>query len=231
MPLGGNITWTDSSLFTCPIASLFSDGLNGLYGPNSSYTATYGPPFDVSVFQGSITAPCAYLTSSLQFGCTPCPAGTYALIRGQSNGAPGNATNPVCNSCPFGGVCINATVLAQPGYWGAANASSVVSFTLCPSGYCYSSPASCVGMASCAGSRTGTLCGDCMPGYVEAMGSTLCVHASTCASDKALFWPLFVLAMFVEALIQLAFVSDVWNPSAARPDATVKCLLYFYQVR
>jgi hypothetical protein len=72
--------------------------------------------------------------------------------------------------------------------------------------------------------------GDCLPGYVEAMGSTLCVPVSVCAHDKRLFWPLFVLAMFLDAVIQLAFVSDVWNPSSARPDATIKCLLYFFQV-
>jgi hypothetical protein len=69
-----------------------------------------------------------------------------------------------------------------------------------------------------------------MPGYVEAMGSTLCVPVSKCASDKQWFWSLFVFAMFLDAVIQLAFVSDVWNPSSARPDATIKCLLYFFQV-
>ena len=180
--------------------------------------------------QDPIYAPCTFLTSSLQFACTPCPAGTYALTGGYSNGAPGNVTNPSCNACPFGGICVNGGVIAQPGYWGAANASHGVSFALCPSGYCCSSPANCVSMSSCAGSRTGTLCGECLPGYVEAMGSTLCVPVTACVHDKSLFWPLFVLAMFLDAVIQLAFVSDVWNPSSARPDATIKCLLYFFQV-
>ena len=41
-PLGGNITWGDSALFTCPVASRFSDELGGLYGPNGSYNATFG---------------------------------------------------------------------------------------------------------------------------------------------------------------------------------------------
>jgi hypothetical protein len=173
---------------------------------------------------------CTYLASILQFACTPCPTGTYAMTGGYSNGAPDSAINPSCNTCPLGGTCVNGDVIAQPGYWGAANAFETVSFTLCPSGYCCSSSANCVSLSSCAGSRTGTLCGDCLPGYVEAMGSTLCVPVSACASDKATFWPLFVLAMFLDAVIQLAFVSDVWNPSSARPDATVKCLLYFFQV-
>jgi hypothetical protein len=244
VPLGGNIAWGNDTAsfanFTCPIASLISDELGGLYGPVlntfGSYTTLCGSPFDAVVQQGDdadsnpIYSPCLYLASSLQFGCTPCPAGTYALTGGYSNGAPGNVINPSCNPCPFGGTCVNGSVIAQPGYWGAANASDVVSFTLCPSGYCCSSPANCVSMSSCAGSRTGTLCGDCLPGYVEAMGSTLCVHVSACADGKVMFWVLFILAMFLNAVVQLAFVSDVWNPSSARPDATIKCLLYFFQV-
>jgi hypothetical protein len=224
-------------MFICPASSLFSDALGGLYGPVGSYNATFGPPFNTVVQQGNtsqhypIFSSCAiFLASSLQFSCTPCPAGTYALTGGYSNGAPGNATNPSCNTCPFGGTCVTGRVNAQPGYWGAANSSHVVLFAPCPSGYCCSSPSNCVSMSTCAGARTGTLCGDCLPGYVEAMGSTLCVHVTACVSHKRWFWPLFVLAMFSNAVIQLTFVSDVWNPSSDQPDATIKCLLYFFQV-
>jgi predicted outer membrane repeat protein len=240
VPLSGNITWSELSVFTCPVASRFSDELGGLFGPYNAYVAVFGPPFDATAQQGSysngiisVYSPCKFLASSLRYICTPCPAGTYALWGGNSNGAPGNATNPSCNTCPFGGTCVNGNVIAQPGYWGAAraaNAAGVVSFALCPSGYCCSSPVNCVSTSSCAGSRTGLLCSDCLPGYVEAMGSTLCVPVTACTHDKSLFWPLFVLAMFLDAVIQLTLVSDVWNPSSARPDATIKCLLYFFQV-
>jgi hypothetical protein len=244
VPLGGAISWDDTTLVTCPVASTFSDELGGLYGSSvgtrGSYTAQFGSPFDAIVQQGCATSeclfhdpvlgPCSYLTSSLQFACTPCPAGTYALYGGHSNGAPGAATNPTCNTCPFGGTCVNGAVTAQPGYWGAPDAAGVVSFALCPSGYCCSSRASCLSYNSCVGARGGALCGDCAAGYVEAMGSSLCVHKSACTKDKAVFWVLFVLAMFVDAVIQLAFVSDVWSPTSAKPDATVKCLLYFFQV-
>ena len=235
VPLGGAISSDNTTLITCPVASIFSDELGGLYG-SGSYTAYFASPFDAVELQGfdnfgnAIYAPCLYLTSSLQYACTPCPAGTYALQGGYSNGAPGSATNPTCNSCPFGGTCANGAVRAQPGYWGALNDSGVVSFALCPSGYCCDSPVSCTSYSSCAGARIGTLCGDCAAGFVEAMGSTLCVHKSACAEDKAVFWPLFTLGMFADAVIQLAFVSDVWNPSSAKPDATIKCLLYFFQV-
>jgi hypothetical protein len=241
IPLGGAISWNDVTKISCPIASLLSDELGGLYGPSfgcrGSYPAYFGPPFVSSVQQGvdnndnPIFGSCTYLTSSLQFACTPCPAGTYALYGGYSNGAPGSATNPTCSSCPFGGSCINGSVSAQPGYWGAPSTSGVVAFALCPSGYCCSSRVNCVTYNSCAGARTGVLCGDCAPGYVEAIGSSLCVHKSACARGKALFWSIFVVAMFLDAMIQLAFVSDVWNPSAVKPDATIKCLLYFLQVQ
>jgi hypothetical protein len=212
------VIWNDSSLFMCAISTLFSDELGGLYGSYGSF------PTPFIGFQS-----CDYLVSMVQFGCVQCPFPLQARGQGHSNGDPSNITNPYCFSCPFGASCYGGVVVAQPGYWGVTDDYGAPSFVLCPSGYCCSSSANCLSLSSCAGSRTGTLCGECLPGYVEAMGSTLCVPVTKCAADKAIFWPLFVFAMFLDAVIQLTFVSRVWNPSPARPDATFKCLLYFFQ--
>jgi hypothetical protein len=162
-----------------------------------------------------------------------CPVGTYALRGGFSTGQAGQANNPTCEQCPFGGTCSEGSVLAQPGYWGASTSDNTVAFVMCPSGYCCDDVTSCVSIASgsCAGNREGILCAECALGFVEAIGSTACVHISACREDKPLFWVLFTIGVFVDAFVQLVFVSEVWNPSAVPPDATIKCLIYFYQVR
>jgi hypothetical protein len=75
------------------------------------------------------------------------------------------------------------------------------------------------------------LCGQCLDGYVEAVGSVACVPVTQCDSDVVLLWPLFVVGIMIAAALQLAVVSDVWCPSRSFPRGKVKLMIYFFQVR
>ena len=142
----------------------------------------------------------------------------YSVQAGSSDGRPGNGgVSPInCFPCPFGGSCDDGRIVAVDGFWGGGYPKIV--FTVCPNGYCCSSTTDdgdvswpCSAVNSCGNYRTGMLCGDCMNGTVESIGSALCVPLANCDSDLALFWPLLVLGLFLSAVLQLVFVSDVWT--------------------
>lgn len=193
----------------CPQASRFGDAFGGLYGPNA-YNSIFSYPWNQTDPDNGLAQPCPYLTSTLQFGCTACPSGTYSLSFGRSNGTAGAALNPDCFLCPFGAVCTGAGgIIAQPGYWGSVTHSGYVNFTVCPSGYCCNDVATCTSMDSCFGNRTGLLCGECLPGFTQSVDSTACVPTSACARDMLLFWPLAVVGILLAAFLQLLLVSDL----------------------
>jgi hypothetical protein len=193
VPLAGNITFSGASALYCPTGSNFNDSMGGLYGPNGSYLAlsTFCENAEVGVV----------LVSSLEFTCNVCPRGQYLLRAGSSDGTPSQSSHFPWQLCPAGAVCEDSGVMAVPGYWGApdvatsAGASSPIrspaprgtaSFVVCPEGYCCSGipPWPCSSMGSCSGHRTGALCGDCAPQYVESLGSGQCTPRSSCASDR-----------------------------------------------
>ena len=229
IPLAANISRDGSTLFTCPTASTFNDAFGGLYGVNGSYDALYPAPWNA--VGGTAVKPCPYKTSTLQFGCAACAIGTYSLSGDTCSGAPGAHGNISCLACPFGGACSNGSVVAAPGYWGAGDAR--VSFTVCPVGYCCTGSADspCASMRSCAGYRTGQLCGDCSPGYTEGVGSSSCVAEHHCKHDKYVFWPLLVAGVFLSAALLLLVASDVLIPRFTYLNSRVKSIVYFFQVR
>lgn len=211
VPLASEIAFESNSLVKCSLAAQFVDIFAGLYGPeresgHGAYLVTFGAPWNEFVpnYYGSLVT-CPYFASTLQFGCVSCPPGTYSLAFGYSNGTAGNAVNPACTPCPFGGVCSGASQppVPQPGYWGQVAGSGNVSFAVCPSSYCCSDLASCTATDSCHGSRSGPLCGDFPPGFTESLDSTSCVPTSHCGRDMQLFWPLAVLGIFIAAAVQL----------------------------
>ena len=245
IPLAGNVTFADS-LLACPTSSNFKDEYGGRYGVRNA-TSAAGPFPVVSAYCAPDGSSTQILCSALQFQCSPCVDGTYSLANGTASGTPGDVSPNVCLPCPVGGSCQNGGVVSLPGYWGAvvtsgASSSSsssppTISFRLCPSGYCCDSdadsPASaCVSIDSCRAGRTGTLCGDCVSGFVESLGSTQCVPVTQCDNDMAVAWPVIVVAVGVLAWVQLTIVSAVWRPAAPGdyPSGKFKLAVYFAQV-
>jgi hypothetical protein len=237
----GNVTFSGVEL-TCPIASNFEDSFGGLYGAGAY-------PVFSTLCDTSIGGSDSVLTSSLEFYCNVCPVGTYSVFAGSSNGSRGAANNSPCRACPSGAQCVDTgTILATQDHWGASDPAGIVSFVLCPAGYCNSAVNSSAsgsartisGLSSaqlqpgvlnaCAGQRTGPLCSDCSPGYVDALGSTECSAVAACTKDKAEVWPLIAVALLGSALVQLVFVSAVWSKTRKPPSATLKLAMYFFQV-
>lgn len=218
MPLVGPVSFENSTLL-CPPASLFIDAFGGLYGPGAFQSTFTAAPWGGVNLNDIFLEPCQYLTSTLQFGCTPCPTGTYSLISGHSDGTPsghisrgnsGGVVNPVCAPCPFGGACTShGAVVSQPGYWGAASSDGSVSFAVCPPGYCCPDGQTCAAIDSCDGDRAGPLCGDCGPGLVQSILSPVCVPREKCGEQMKLFWVCAVVGVFCMATIQLLFVSNL----------------------
>ncbi len=179
------------------------------------------------------------LASSLEFRCVPCAPGTYSLAHGASTGGPGPqaVTNLTCLPCPTGATCTGASVTPRPGYWGAPSGSgpggggATLAFAPCPTGYCCdgSAGAPCGTPGACAATRTGPLCGDCLPGYAAGLGSAECVARGRCAADQRALWPAVALGLLVSAAVQLTLVSGVWL-CKARPSGKMKLVMYFAQV-
>ncbi len=88
----------------------------------------------------------------------------------------------------------------------------------------------CSSYNSCGGNRGGVLCGECLPGFVESLGSATCAALSQCGNDGSIVWPMIVITLLVAAIMQLAVVSDVWAPSNTYPSGKMKMVIYFSQV-
>lgn len=137
-----------------------------------------------------------------------------------------------CEACPPGGQCSADSILAVAGQWGAPDpATGVVSFGVCPTEYCCGGPAwPCTKRNSCAGNRTGQLCGDCTKGFVVPIGSEYCVSVDSCSSSLGPVAGVGVVVFIAGALVQLIPVSGVWLPSTTFPSGKARLAIYFAQV-
>ncbi len=224
IPQAGNVTMGADVRYQCPSSSGFLDSFGGLYAPGHSYAVRSSSLCET--VEGKV------LVSTLEYSCVPCADGRYTTQAGSSTGFPGEASNSPCLECPGGGLCTGGSVRAAAGYWGASDGQGEVSFTLCPAGYCCDGVVwPCVTMNSCAGNRTGILCSQCPPGYVEAIGSSSCILSSACDADLPLVWTATVIAVFMAACIELVLVSGVWLTTTRVPSANFKLVVYFTQVR
>lgn len=107
----------------------------------------------------------------------------------------------------------------------------MVSFGVCPTEYCCGGPAwPCTKRNSCAGNRTGQLCGDCTKGFVVPIGSEYCVSVDSCSSSLGLVVGVGVVVFIAGALVQLIPVSGVWLPSTTFPSGKARLAIYFAQV-
>jgi hypothetical protein len=95
--LAGEVTMGPQATFQCPSGSQFSDSYGGLYGPTGAYVT---PSAQCKAGGGS-----GVLASTLQFQCSPCGPGAYAMAGGSSNGTAGQRAAFQCLPCPLGGVC------------------------------------------------------------------------------------------------------------------------------
>ena len=125
------------------------------------------------------------VTISTIFTTERCPEGTYSIHRGTRRRLSDKHVN--CYPCPVGGNC-SLPLAAQPNFWGYPENEDIVSFQLCPEGYC------CLPSAhnkcfynntsylhsGCQGNRTGILCGQCKQNFTEGLFTTECVRAKDC---------------------------------------------------
>jgi hypothetical protein len=110
--------------------------------------------------------------------CNQCQAATYAQEKGQAK----------CVPCPYGGSCDGGIAAARMGFWrqSAKTKDATISFHRCPGGYCTNTS---IASEGCAENRIGVLCGDCAPGFAQAIGGVSCRNKNHC-NDAA--WAIFV---------------------------------------
>ncbi len=121
----------------------------------------------------------------------------------QSHSVNFNYGNISCHECPYGADCYHG-ISAVPNFWGYTHGERA-SFQHCPPEYCCSDTR-CPSINSCALNREGRLCGQCKPGFSEALFSSKCVPDSICKH----YWliPLLILMGVLYGLF-LVFQSDI----------------------
>ena len=125
------------------------------------------------------------VTISTIFTTERCPEGTYSIHRGTRKRLSDKHVN--CYPCPVGGNC-SLPLAAQPNFWGYPENEDIVSFQLCPEGYCClpSADNKCFYdnnsylHSGCQGNRIGILCEQCKQNFTEGLFTTECVRAKDC---------------------------------------------------
>ena len=169
----------------------------------------------------------SYKMDQLSYFCESCPRNKYSLdygylnyslvyssfayytllINGEKPTAAYNGSyyyhDIQCLECPYGARCQEG-ITAVPNFWGYVQGSRIA-FQHCPKGYCCSST-HCPTYNTCRNQRTGTLCGQCIPGHSEALFSPACVPNEEC--DMTWLWPFTVASGLLYTLF-LLFQKDV----------------------
>jgi hypothetical protein len=169
------------------------------------------------------------LVSTLSYACRACPLNQYNPTPPTLGAANIDNTSPVigaCQACPYGSNCAGGTMVATSGFWGSSTGPQLSAFR-CPTGYCCDDEP-CGSIDGCVGNRGGALCGECLPGFAQTIGSTACRATSQCGGDDAAwFVPVALLLAVLFALFarssQLGAV-DGWPLNAVQP------MFYFYQM-
>jgi uncharacterized membrane protein YgcG len=195
-------------------------------------------PLDVGFGSAAVVSP-KVIISALTYACRPCASGQYSLTTPSLIDG-GRAVSATCKPCPYGGSCNGAgNVSAAAGFWGSNSSGANVapaslSFFRCPGGYCcdgggITSATRCVGIDTCAGNRTGALCGGCAVGFTQTIGSTTCRATAQCGTaDAVWFVPGILLLAALFALYALEAASC--GGGSGWPLNGVQPALYFYQM-
>ena len=139
------------------------------------------------------------------------PAEFYTLlVNGQKPKPTSTATfvhhDINCHPCPYGGRCLDR-ISAVPNFWGyKTGAGDRVLFQGCPRGYCCATAGDCHGIDDCRSDRVGVLCGQCQPGFSEAIFTSDCVPNVDC--NPVVGWPV-MLASGILCFVFLLFQRDV----------------------
>ncbi len=135
--------------------------------------------------------------------CLPCAKAFYTGVSGESilkyvkgseevnvtvDKGQGNPAHEHCMKCPYGATCTGSNVVARPNYWGFWH-NGELHFQQCPAGYCCTgtSHSPCENYNTCAGNRTGDLCGSCEQGYSVAILTGSCTNNKNCGNSYY-FW-------------------------------------------
>lgn len=209
-PLAGQLA-INRSVLACPSPLVLTDCSGEQFGVRPSPSP--GPYCSGDVLVSSVNVSCL----------SACPCDSYWVTEQQQCHQ--------CQACPVGGNCVGGSLLAVAGHWGAADAGGTVQFAVCPTDYCCdgSEEWPCSAPNSCAGNRTGALCGNCLAGFVESVGSDHCVPVERCSGDVPLVWPMLVAVVFVAAAVQLTTVSGVWRPTPESPSGKAKMVIFYAQ--
>ncbi len=141
----------------------------------------------------------ATVMKNLVYECRVCPEDYYVvshqtnLIKYSRNYSAQQM--PDCIECPYGAICSGNNIIPRSNYWGYFKKNKLV-FLQCPAGYCCfnSKSTKCEKYYSCAGNRTGILCGACREGFSVSILTGECLPNSKCGRDQW-FWLLAILAM------------------------------------
>ncbi len=218
--VGSNFTSSSDSLVavTHTRRFTFAAGLLACEAGAGLVDTSSRPSLDV------LPGPCSGLLDmrAILISCDRCSAGSYNLLAGWRNST--FVSSFVCHACPSGATCPSggSEVLALPDHWCrvALHDPSAAECVPCPMGYCCQQT-SCPWGQTCASSRTGTLCGECLPGFSESFGTTDCVPDGEC--DAALWLVPAALVIGLLYALVLLFVS-------VRRHPLWKSTIYFLQV-
>ncbi len=148
--------------------------------------------------------------TNLLFHCTGCMEGFHTSsnhresflyqANGSNLGPHFFSSSKDCVKCPYGAECSGNNVIPRPNYWGRWYESELM-FHQCPAGYCCTGSVNgpCETYKSCAGNRTGTLCGSCKNGFSLSILTGKCTLNSECGG-KGWFWLLVIFATMTYAL-------------------------------
>ena len=142
------------------------------------------------------------LQQKMEIRCQTCPPNLYALnneLRLYGHSSILQETLPKCLKCPPGALC-DGQVRVIDNHWGkqVGNELSVIP---CPDGYyCSSQTTPCNGYNTCAGPRTGTLCGTCEQDYVQNYMGGDCVLKKEAGCNLFIFLNYFVLVSLAHTI-------------------------------
>ena len=155
--------------------------------------------------------------------CVPCIEALYSLSASElviTNFVFSPISNSTCLECPYGALC-DVDIKAKANFWGNQHGDEIYMY-LCPEGYCCQD-LTCYTFDVCASKRSGTLCGECLEGYSEALFSAECILDEEC-TYASLFW----LVIILYGLLYVIFfiLEEEWQVLLSNFTVWIKAALF-----